>query len=179
MMDITFPAGSYVIDAAHSSVTFATRFVAGRVRGTFDDISGTVEIAEDPEKSSVTAQIGTQSLHTGIAPRDAHLSSADYFDVENHPSASFTSTELIADGERFALRGDLTFRGVTQPVEFDLYPLGSGTDHFGSFRVAFHATARVSRKAFGVNGNASLPGGPLLIGDATDVTLEIQAVPAA
>jgi polyisoprenoid-binding protein YceI len=129
-------------------------------------------------KSSVSAEIATGSIHTGVDARDGRLSSADYFDVENHPATSFTSTELVPDGERFALRGDLTIRGVTQPVEFELHPLGSGTDHAGTFRLGFHATARVSRGAFGVNGNVSLPCGPGLIGDATDPTLEIQAIPA-
>ncbi|SMD26336.1 YceI family protein [Kibdelosporangium aridum] len=178
-MQITIPTGRYTVDAAHSSVTFTTRFVIARVKGTFTDVSGTVEVAEDPAKSTVSAEIAVNSVHTAVEARDEHLRSADFFDVANHPTARFTSTELVPDGERYTLRGDLTIRGTTRPVEFDLYALGSGTDHTGAFRIGFRASTRVSRNAFGVNGNISAPGGPALIGDATDLTLEIQAILAS
>jgi polyisoprenoid-binding protein YceI len=174
-MGIEVPAGSYAIDPVHSSIQFSTRFVAARVKGTFTGFTGTIELAEDLAKSSVEAEIDVNSLSTGVDARDEHLRSPDYFDVANHPTATFASTGLVADGDRYMLQGDLTIRGTTRPVELDLYFLGDGEDHFGSFRVGFRATTRVSRSAFGVNGNVSQPGGPLLMGDATDLTLEIQA----
>jgi polyisoprenoid-binding protein YceI len=175
-MNIEIPAGRYTVDPVHSAVGFSTRFVVARVKGVFTEFSGTVEIAEDALKSTVEAEIAVASVHTANAARDEHLRSGDYFDVTNHPTARFVSTDLIADGERYTLKGDLTIRGVTRPVEFDLYALGSGTDHYGNFRLGFRATTRISRSAFGVNGNTSAPGGPALIGDATDLTLEIQAL---
>ncbi|MGW4488011.1 YceI family protein [Amycolatopsis sp. NPDC004368] len=178
-MSIEIKPGRYEIDPVHSSITFSTRFVAARVRGTFGAFSGTVEVAEDLAKSSVTAAIETTSLYTGTEARDEHLRTADYFDVANHPQATFTSTGLEADGDRYALRGDLTIRGTTLPVELDLYFTGDGVDHYGNFRVGFRATTRVSRSAFGVAGNVSTPGGPLLMGDTTELTLQIQATAPA
>ena len=175
-MNIEIPAGRYAIDPVHSTVGFSTRFVVARIKGLFTEFSGTVELAEDPLKSRVEAEIAVASVHTFNVTRDEHLRSADYFDATAHPTARFVSTDLVADGERYSLKGDLTIRGVTRPVELDLYALGSGTDHSGIFRLGFRATTRVSRSAFGVTGNTSAPGGPALIGDATDLTLEIQAV---
>ncbi|MCI2423379.1 YceI family protein [Saccharopolyspora sp. K220] len=178
-MSIEIKPGRYEIDPVHSSISFSTRFVAARVRGTFAAFSGTVEVAEDLVKSSVTATIDVASVHTGIEARDEHLRSGDYFDVAGHPEATFTSTGLEADGDRYTLRGDLSIRGTIRPVELDLYFTGDGVDHFGNFRIGFRATTRVSRSAFGVVGNVSQPGGPLLIGDATELTLEIQATTPA
>jgi polyisoprenoid-binding protein YceI len=175
-MNIEIPAGRYTVDPVHSTIGFSTRFVVARIKGVFTEFSGTVEIAEDTLKSRVEAEIAVTSVHTLNAARDEHLRSADYFDVTTHPTARFVSTDLIADGERYTLKGDLTIRGVTRPVELDLYALGSGTDHGGNVRLGFRATTRISRSAFGVNGNTSAPGGPALIGDATDLTLEIQAL---
>lgn len=178
-MSIEIKPGRYEIDPVHSSIAFSTRFVAARVRGTFAAFSGTVEVAEDLEKSSVTATIDVASVHTGTEPRDEHLRSADYFDVANHPEATFTSTGLEADGDRYTLRGDLTIRGTTLPVKLDLYFTGDGVDHYDNFRLGFRATTRISRSAFGVSGNVSVPGGPVLMGDATELTLEIQATTPA
>jgi polyisoprenoid-binding protein YceI len=174
-LSIDIRPGRYEIDPVHSTIVFSTRFVAARVRGTFPAFSGVVEVAEDLLKSTVTATIDLASVHTGVPARDEHLRSADYFDTAQHPTATFTSTGIEADGDRHTLHGDLTLRGTTLPVKLDLYFTGDGADHFGNFRVGFRASTRVSRKAFCVNGNVSNPGGPLLIGDATDLTFEIQA----
>jgi polyisoprenoid-binding protein YceI len=174
-MGIDVPAGRYALDPVHSSVQFATRFVGARVRGTFSGLSGTLEIAEDLAKSSAQAQIDITSLSTGVGARDEHLRSADYFDAATHPSAAFASSGLVEDGDRLLLAGDLTIRGTTRPIELEVRFTGDGEDHTGTFRVGFTASGRVSRSAFGVNGNVSKAGGPLLIGDATDITFEIQA----
>ncbi|UOZ03460.1 YceI family protein [Amycolatopsis sp. WQ 127309] len=174
-MPIAITAGRYSIDPAHSSLEFSTRFVVARIKGTFTDVSGSIEVAEDLVKSTVQAEIAVGSVQTNVDARDNHLRGADFFDIENHPAARFSSTGIVADGERYTLQGDLTIRGTTKPVELDLYFLGDGEDHYGNARVGFRATARVSRSAFGVSGNVSQPGGPLLMGDATDLVLEIQA----
>lgn len=178
-MSIDIPPGRYEIDPVHSTIGFATWFVAARVRGTFTGLSGTVEVAEELAKSSVTATIDIASVQTGSTARDEHLRSADYFDAGNHPAATFTATGLEPDGDRYALRGELTIRATTRPVELDLYFTGDGVDHYGNFRLGFRAGTRVSRSAFGVAGNVSQPGGPLLMGDATDLTFEIHAVAPA
>lgn len=175
-MSIDVPAGRYALDPVHSSLQFATRFVGARVRGTFGGLSGTLEIAEDLTKSSVHTQIDVSTVATGVGARDDHLRSADYFDAVNHPTATFASSGLVEDGDRFLLAGDLTVRGTTRPVELEVRFSGDGEDHTGAFRVGFTASGRVSRSAFGVNGNVAKAGGPLLIGDATDLTLEVQAI---
>jgi polyisoprenoid-binding protein YceI len=178
-MSIEIKPGRYDIDPVHSSVEFSTRFVAARIRGTLAIASGTVEVAEDLLKSSVTAKIDVVSVHTGTDARDEHLRGEDFFDVANHPEAMFSSTGLAADGDRHILSGLLTIRGTTHPVELDLYLTGDGEDQFGNFRIGFRASTRVSRSAFGVSGNVFKPGGPQLIGDTTEVTLQIQAATPA
>jgi polyisoprenoid-binding protein YceI len=175
-VSIDIPAGRYALDPVHSSLQFATRFVGARVRGTFGGLSGALEIAEELAKSSVLAQIDLATVSTGVGARDEHLRSADYFDTASHPVAAFASTGLVEDGDRFLLAGELTIRGTTRPVELEARFTGDGEDHTGAFRVGFTASGRVSRSAFGVNGNVSKTGGPLLIGDATEITLEVQAV---
>lgn len=175
-MSIDIPAGQYALDPVHSSLQFATRFVGARVRGTFSGLSGTLEIAEDLTKSSVQVQIDVATLSTGVVARDDHLRSADYFDTANHPAATFASSSLVEDGDRLLLAGDLTIRGTIRPVELEVRFTGDGEDHTGAFRVGFTASGRVSRSAFGVNGNVSKAGGPLLVGDATDITFEVQAI---
>ena len=177
-VSINIPAGRYAIDPVHSSILFSTRFVTARLKGMFTNFSGTVEIAEDLTDSAIQAEIDVNSLSTGLEARDAHLRNDDYFDVAHYPLATFESTRLSADGERYTLQGDLAIRGTTLPVELELHFLGDGHDHYGNFRLGFRATTRVSRAAFGVNGNVSQPGGPPLIGDATHLTLEIQATQA-
>src|SRR6201991_1457617 len=174
-MSINIPAGRFALDPVHSSLQFATRFVGARVRGTFSGLSGTLEIAEDLTKSSVKTQIDVVTLSTGVGARDNHLRSVDYFDTANHPAATFVSSSLVEDCDRLLLAGDLTIRGTIRPVELEVRFTGDGEDHTGAFRVGFTASARVSRSAFGVNGNVSKPGGRLLIGDTTDVTFEVQA----
>jgi polyisoprenoid-binding protein YceI len=175
-VSINVPAGRYTLDPVHSSIQFAAHFVSARVRGTFGGLSGTLEIAEDLAKSSVQAEIDVTTLSTGVGARDDHLRAADYFDAANYPTATFTSRGLVQDGDRFLLVGDLTVRGTTRPVELEVRFTGDGEDHAGAFRVGFTASGRVRRSAFGVNGNVSRVGGPRLIGDATDITLEVQAV---
>ncbi|TWF82281.1 polyisoprenoid-binding protein YceI [Pseudonocardia hierapolitana] len=175
-MSIEIPAGRYALDPVHSSLQFAARFVAARVRGTFGGLSGALEIADDLAKSAVQVQIDLATLSTGVGARDDHLRSADYFDTANHPAATFVSTGLVEDGDRFLLAGDLTIRGATRPVELEVRFTGDGEDQTGAFRVGFAASGRVSRSAFGVNGNVSAAGGPLLVGDTAEITLELQAV---
>jgi polyisoprenoid-binding protein YceI len=175
-MSIDIPPGRYALDPVHSSLQFATRFVGARVRGTFGELSGALEIAEDLTKSSVQVQIDVATVSTGVVARDGHLRTADYFDTANHPVATFTSSGLVDDGDRFLLAGELTLRGTTRPVELEVRFTGDGEDQTGAFRVGFTASGRVSRSAFGVNGNVSKTGGPLLIGDTTEITVEVQAI---
>ena len=136
-MSIEIRPGRYEIDPVHSTIGFSTRFVAARVRGRFLAFSGAVEVAEDLLQSSVTAVIDVSSIFTGTEARDEHLRGEDYFDVDHHAEATFSSTALESDGDRYTLRGDLTIRSTTRPVELDLFFTGDGEDHYGNFRIGF------------------------------------------
>ena len=113
--------GIYDIDAKHSSVEFVARhLMISKVRGRFDDVEGTITVAEVPEKSSVTVKIGAASVRTGEDQRDAHLRSGDFFNVDTHPHWTFVSTAVEQAGDQWKVTGDLTISGVTRPVVLDV-----------------------------------------------------------
>jgi polyisoprenoid-binding protein YceI len=150
-----------------------------KVRGRFDDFSGTVTIAPNPLDSKVEATVNLASVSTGDAKRDEHLVSADFFDVERHPTMTFTTTAVKEDGGDYRLFGDLTIRGVTRAVDFDLEFEGVNTDPWGNTRAAFSAQADINRRDFGLEWNVALETGGLLVSDKVKVQLDIQAVKAA
>ena len=121
--------------------------MVSKVRGRFDTFAGQLVTAEDPLQSSVTATIDTASIDTNQAQRDAHIRSADFFEVETHPSMTFRSTGVRADGEDFLVDGELTLKGVTKPVTLELELSGFGPDAFGGTRAGFSATHRRSTAA--------------------------------
>jgi polyisoprenoid-binding protein YceI len=174
-----YVAGTWAIDPVHSEVGFSARhFGVSKVRGRFVKFEGTIVTAEDPLASSVTASIDVTSINTNQEQRDAHIRSADFFDVENHPTITFTSTGLKADGGEYTLEGDLTIRGTTKPVALALELNGFGPDPYGGTRVGFTATTEVNRHDFGVSFNGPIPGVPggVILGDKVNLTLEIEAV---
>ncbi|WP_018658335.1 YceI family protein [Actinomadura flavalba] len=176
-----YVAGTWVIDPAHSTVGFTVRHLGiSKVRGRFGAVDGTIVTAADPLESSVTATIDVASVDTGTAQRDAHLRSPDFFDAARHPAITFASTGLRADGDAFALDGDLTVRDVTRPVTLRLELDGIGPDAFlpdpsQGARAGFTATGEVDRLEFGVGDSAKGPAGGLFLGQKVQVTLEIQA----
>jgi polyisoprenoid-binding protein YceI len=169
-------AGSYTIDPAHSEVTFTIRHLMSKVRGSFTDFSGELTVAEDLALSAVTADIRTASVDTRQADRDAHLRSAEIFDVEKYPGLRFASTGVRGHGDRFLVDGELTVRDVTRPVTLEVEFNGTGTDPWGGSRAGFSASTQISRKEFGVEFNVPLQGDKVLLGDKVDVQLEVQAV---
>ena len=170
-------AGSWDIDAAHSTVEFVARhLMVTKVRGRFVDVHGEITIAPDPLESSVRAEIATASVTTGDDQRDAHLRSPDFFDVEQYPTITFVSTGVrAAKGDSFVLTGDLTVRDVTRSVELDLEYLGSVQDPWGNTKAAFSASTEVNRKDWGLEWNVALETGGFLVGDTVKLTLEVQA----
>lgn len=168
------------IDTSHSGVHFTIRhMVVSKVRGGFNRWSGAIDFdAAAPERSSVTATIEAASIHTREPKRDAHLRSADFFDVEKHPLISFASTKVEASGDRYRVTGDLTLHGVTQPVVLDAEFLGAAKDPWGQERLGFSATTTIDRKAFGLAWNQLLEAGGVLVGDKVEITLDVQAVKA-
>lgn len=171
--------GTWNLDPSHSNVSFIARhLVITKVRGTFSEVSGSITIAEDKESSTVNATIGMASVNTGDAGRDEHLRSGDFFDVENFPTMTFTSTGLRGDGAEYVLTGDLTIKGVTRSVELDLEFEGVSPDPWGGTRVGFSVSGEINRRDFGLNFDVKLDTGGALVGEKIKLELEVQAVKA-
>jgi polyisoprenoid-binding protein YceI len=170
------PAGTWNIDASHSELGFTARhLMVTKVRGKFNEFEGAAKVADDVTASQVTAVVQLASIDTGSADRDAHLKSGDFFDVENNPTMSFTSTAVSED----TLKGDLTIKGVTKPVEFDLEFNGLATDPWGNQKAGFEATTEINRKDFGLEWNVALEGGGVLVSEKIKINLDVQLVKAA
>jgi polyisoprenoid-binding protein YceI len=172
-----YVAGTWDIDAAHSTVGFSVRhMMVSKVRGYFRTFSGVLVTAEDPTASTVEATIDMDSIDTRQEQRDAHIRSADFFDVGNHTVMTFRSTEVRTDGADWTVLGDLTIKGITKPVELALELNGFGPDAYGGFRAGFSAKTDISRKEFGVDIDMPMDGGGVVVGDKVTVELEIEAV---
>ncbi|MEQ7005542.1 YceI family protein [Actinopolymorpha sp. B17G11] len=169
-------AGTWAIDPAHSEVGFTVRHLMTKVRGSFREFDGTIEVAEDPAASKATVSIQLASIDTGTKQRDDHVRSGDFLDIDNHPVMTFVSTGIKPDGDGFVLTGDLTVKGVTRSVDLSAEFLGVEEDAYGNTRAGFDATTTIDRKAFGVDTNVPLGGEKLLIGDQVSVQLSVQAV---
>ena len=171
--------GTWEVDPSHSSVEFTARhLMVSRVRGRFTSFTGTIQIADDPLQSSLQASVELASVETHDDKRDGHLRSADFFDVENHPEMTLVSTGIRPEGDGYVLSADVTVRGVTRPVEFDLEFNGVEHDPWGGTRAGFTATTEVNRKDWGLEWNVPLDGGGLLVSDKVRITLEVEAVKA-
>jgi polyisoprenoid-binding protein YceI len=167
----TLPAGTWAVDPAHTEVGFVARhLMVTKVRGSFSAVSGTVEAADPITGSSVEVTVEMASVETRSADRDAHLKSADFFDVETYPTMTFKSTSFTGD----QLVGDLTIKGVTKPVTFDVEFEGVQADPWGNTKAGFSATAKVNRKDWGLNWNAAIEGGGVLVSDKIDIVLDVQ-----
>jgi polyisoprenoid-binding protein YceI len=174
--------GTWNIDPSHSAIAFSVRhMVVSKTRGRFNKWSGQLRFdAGHPSASSVEVDIDPASLDTGDTQRDAHLRSADFFDVEKYPTASFRSTKVEVAGEgRYRVTGNLTVHGITQPVLLDVTYEGSGKDPWGGERAGFSATTTIDRKHFGLEWNKALETGGLLVGEKVELNLEIEAVKQA
>ncbi|QGN58331.1 YceI family protein [Nostocoides sp. HKS02] len=170
------PAGTWTVDPAHSELGFVARhLMVTKVRGQFKEFEGTVKVGESIADSQVSAVAQLGSVDTGSADRDAHLKSADFFDVENNPTMSFTSTEVTED----SLKGDLTIKGVTKPVEFELDFGGVATDPWGNQKAGFEASTEINRKDWGLEWNVALEGGGVLVSEKIKINLDIQLLKTA
>lgn len=171
-------AGVYTIDPVHSSVSFIVRhLIAAKVRGQFTDFSGTITVGETPESSSVVASVKADSITTSNEMRDNHLRSSDFLDQTNHPTLDFISSAVSAKANgRFELVGDLTIRGVTKTVTFDLEFLGSGASMTpGGTVVGFEATTEIDRRDFGVEWQGTVENGSVVVGNKVTLELSVEA----
>ncbi len=171
------------IDPAHSNASFTVRhMMVSNVRGEFTKLAGGLEVmGDDPTTAKVNVTIDAGSLNTREPKRDAHLRSADFFDVAKFPTITFTSKKVERTGEgRLKLAGDLTIHGVTREVTLDVEELTPVVkDLNGNFRVGAHATTRISRKEFGLLWNVPLEGGGVLVGDDVNITIDVELIKKA
>jgi polyisoprenoid-binding protein YceI len=170
--------GSWDIDPTHTEVAFTIRhLMVSKVRGRFSSFSGSFEIAEDPAASRVETTVDLASIDTNHSDRDAHVRSADFFDVERYPAMTYRSTAVRPDGDRWVVDGELTLHGVTRPVPLALEVVGFvPTTPFGDSRVGFSATAEIDRRDFGLEWNAPVEGGGVVLGHKVQIALEIEAI---
>jgi polyisoprenoid-binding protein YceI len=173
--------GVYEIEAAHTSVEFVGRhLMITKVRGRFSDVRGQITIAEEPERSHVEVEIAVASVSTGNGDRDAHLTSADFFDVERYPTISFASTGVKPlDDSTWELVGDLTVHGTTRPVTLQVDFEGGGASPMGDERIGFSAATEVNREDFGLTWNVALETGGILVGKTARIELAVQAIAGA
>jgi polyisoprenoid-binding protein YceI len=174
-----YVAGTWVIDPVHSEVSFTVRhMMVSKVRGRFDKFEGTIVTTDDPLASTVTASVDLDSINTNQEQRDAHIRSADFFEVEKYPTMTFASTAIKGGEEGFVLEGDLTLKGVTKAVAFNLEVNGIGPDAYGGTRIGFSAETQIHRSDFGVNFNGPIPGVPggVAVSENVTINLEIEGV---
>lgn len=171
---------TYELDPVHSHLGFSVRhMMVSHQRGRFQGVTGTLTLdREDLARSHVEVTIDVATIDTHNTDRDNHLRSADFFDVANHPKMTFVSREVKAqpDGE-LHVTGDLTIRGTTRPVTLVTEPLPpESKDPFGNIRIGTSATAKLSRKEFGMVWNAVLETGGIALADEVKLTLDVQFV---
>lgn len=172
---------TYEIDPSHSSVHFSVRhMMLSNVRGEFTKVSGTATYdPQNPANSSVNATVDATSLNTRDAQRDGHVKSADFLDVEHFPSITFTSKHIEIQPGGAKITGDLTIHGVTREITLDVEgPTTEIKDPWGKQRVGASATAKLSRKDFGLTWNAALETGGVMVGDEVKITIDVEAVRA-
>lgn len=171
---------TWKIDPVHSGAEFKVKhMMISNVKGQFTAVTGVATLDEaDVTKSRIEATIDAASINTRDVQRDAHLKSADFFDVEKFPTLSFKSKRVARAGDgELAVTGDLTIHGVTREVTFDVEgPTLPAKDPWGNTRVGVSATTKISRKDYGLTWNAGLETGGFLVGDDVTVTLDVEFV---
>lgn len=178
----TTPASTitWKLDPAHSHAEFKVRhMMISNVKGNFSGLTGTLtEHTVDSSLSTIEASVPVTTVSTGDPQRDGHLKSADFFESDKYPEMTFKSTRVEKKGaEEYAVTGDLTIHGVTKPVTFAVEgPTAPGKDPWGNTRIGISATTKINRKDFGLNWNAALETGGILVGEEVQITLEAQFI---
>lgn len=170
---------TWAIDASHAEVGFSVRhLMISTVRGRFGGISGTVTLDEsNPNASKVDVSIDVSTIDTRQEQRDAHLRSADFFDVANYPTMHFVSKRIDGDvTDEFKVIGDLTIRGVTREVTLDVKAEGRGKDPWGGERAGFSAKGKLNRADFGLTWNQALEAGGVVVGDEVKLTIDAEVI---
>lgn len=175
---------TWKIDSTHTSLELAVKHMMfTTVRGRFNGVRGTIVVDEEnPASSTIEVEVDASTLDTGVADRDGHLRSADFLDVENHPSITFRSKRvegaIRSEGDKFTITGDLTIRGVTKEVTLDGRFEGTGKDPWGGTRAGARATGKIDRRDWGLVWNQALETGGILVSNDVRIEVEVQAVKA-
>jgi polyisoprenoid-binding protein YceI len=171
--------GDYTLDVAHSRIGFVARHaMVTKVRGSFKEFEGSAHLdAADPTKSSATLTVQVASIDTNNEQRDGHLRANDFFDAPTYPTITFTSTAVEATGDdTFRMTGDLTIKTTTKPVTIDFEFTGSAKDPYGNLRAGFDGKTVISRKDWGVEWNAPLETGGVLVSDKITLEFDVSAI---
>jgi len=180
--DDLFPlAGPWQIDPTHSTLEFVARYAMFTlVRGRFTSFAGTVTITPpNAWATQIEVDIEAASVDTAMRVRDAHLCSADFFDVDHHPTISFRARDVtVLAAGRYTVNGDLTVRGIAQPVRLIVEMFGRAPDVQGNPRLGLRATGKVQRSLWGMTWNAPVPGGGVALADELDLELDVSLLPA-
>ena len=181
MTDTAAKTTTWNIDAAHSVLEFSVKHMMfTTAKGRFEDFSGTIEYdPQNVENSRVEVTINTASITTNTADRDAHLRSADFFDVEKFPQATFRSTSVEGGADEFTIHGELTIKDVTRPITLKAELEGTGVNPWGVEVIGFEAKGKFNRKDFGLNWNQALESGGVLVSDEVKLSIDVQAAKAS
>lgn len=172
----------FAIDPAHSAIGFEVKhMMVSKVKGQFNSYSANIEAADltDLTTASIAINIDVTSIDTRNEDRDNHLKSAEFFDMENYPTIEFASTNITRDGADYKVTGDLTIKGVTKPITFDVEYGGKGTNPWGIEVYGFEAEAKVNREEFGLTWNAALETGGVMVGKDVKIKVELEVNQAA
>jgi len=171
-------AGDYTIDPAHTRLGFSARHaMVATVRGSFKEFTGTAHVdTATPANSKVEISIVANSIDTGQQQRDDHLRSGDFFESEQYPDITFTSTDVTRDGDDWTITGDLTIKGESKPVTIEFEFSGSAKDPFGNDRIGFEGKSAISRKDWGLTYNAALETGGVLVSDKIKLEFDVSAI---
>jgi len=168
----------YQIDPVHSSISFKIRhLVISKVKGRFDEFSGTIDFNEkELSRSKAEVEIATASVDTDNKDRDQHLKSAEFFDVKKYPTMTFKSKRIDRKGEKLVAVGDLTLHGVTREVELPIEFGGKIVDPWGKTRIAFEGNATIDRTQFGLKWSKTMDNGGLMVGNEVNISLSVEAI---
>lgn len=171
-------AGTYVLDPAHTTIGFVARHaMVTKTRGKFEDFEDTITVAENIADSKADVTIKSASINTGNDDRDGHVKGDDFFAVEKYPELTFTATSFNVDeAGNGTVTGDLTIKGVTKPVTLDVETEGLAEDPFGNTRFGFEATTKINRLDYGIDFNAPLKTGGVLVSEEIKIELEVSAI---
>lgn len=170
------------VDLSHSDISFSVKhMMVSKVRGHFDAFVGSIEVEDlsDLTDASIQFEIDVASITTGNEDRDNHLKSGDFFDVENFPTISFESKEIIKEQNEYKMIGNLKIKDVTKPVSFDVVYNGKGKNPWGNDVYGFEAEASIDREDYGLTWNAMLETGGVLVGKDIKINVELELNPAS